>query len=267
MSFRSPLRLSCVVLPILVACCTRQPPEPAFRTPKKVVDLSPVVTPGLLGEQYGPAALAAWNMSGSTEFRHVVADTPPMYVKTSYITLFDHVGPHGDAPGHVIRGGKEVHEMPLGSYLGVARVLDFTDRDDDEPLLVDDFRAAQIQPKDIVIAVVGYQPPQADEGLPSYPYLSSDAAEYLASIPVRAFATDMPSVSSLRRTGILMKETLDPERLFPEHLALLRRGIPIIEGLANAEQLIGEDQVFFMGFPLRVQGATGGLMRPVALIY
>jgi arylformamidase len=188
-------------------------------------------------------------------------------METSTITLLDHVGPHADAPIHMIEGGKTVEEMPLDKLFGPARVLDFRAKTKDEPLLPGDFEGLEIKPGEIVIAVVGYQPPSSSEQVPSYPYLSGTAAEYLASIPVRAFASDMPSTGSLRRYGNLIAEDPNSEHVFPEHLAFLRKEIPLIEGLVNVEELIGKESVVFVGFPLKLEGASGGLMRAAALVY
>ncbi len=47
----------------------------------------------------------------------------------------------------------------------------------------------------------------------------------------------------------------------------MSRGIPAIEALVNLEPLIGEELVVFVGFPLKLKGGTGGLMRAAALVY
>ena len=210
--------------------------------------------------------LDGYGLDQTTEFRHVVGEEPG-YSKLSFFTLFDHGGPHSDAPGHVIKGGKEIHEVPLDGFLGPARVFDFRDRPDNEPILPEDFQAAGIIPGEIVIAIMGFEPPQGPEDIPTYPYLSGEAAEYLTSIPVRAFATDIPSAASFLRLGALVEEDPSWEHVIPEHLAFLTREIPLIEGLANLDALVGEEEVVFVGFPLKIEGATGGLMRAAALIY
>ena len=33
------------------------------------------------------------------------------------------------------------------------------------------------------------------------------------------------------------------------------------------EQIVGEKEVVFVGFPLKVEGGSGGLMRAVAIVY
>jgi kynurenine formamidase len=234
--------------------------------PERIVDLSPVITPSLPVDLWGPVLLDGYGFDHTTEFRHLVNEEP-MYYKLSFITLFDHAGPHSDAPAHLIKGGKEIHEIPLDGFLGPARVFDFRQRADNEPILPEDFEDAGILPGDIVIAITGYEPPRSPDEIPSYSYLSGEAARYLASIPVRAFAMDAPSAASFLNIGALMEENPTLEHAAPEHHAFLTQEIPLIEGLENLEALVGEEHVVFVGFPLKIQGATGGLMRAAALLY
>jgi len=257
----------CLGLIPLVFACSQPPPEAGFQMPERIVDLSPVITPGSPLEWWGHATLSGFGFPDSTAFTDFVTDMPPLYFKNTLVSLMDHVGPHADSPGHAIKGGREIQDVPLEKFFGPAVVFDFRDRADDEPLEVADFQGAEIKPGDIIIAVVSYVPPEGPDDLPSYPYLSGEAARYLAEIPIRAFATDMPSLGSFRRYGPLMEESLEPEHVAPEHQAFLGQGIPIIEGLVNAEELIGEDDVVFVGFPLRLENVTGGLMRAAALVY
>ena len=122
-----------------------------------------------------------------------------------------------------------------------------------------------IEAGDIVIAFVGYTPPSEPDQLPSYAYLSEEAAEYLATIPIKAFASDMPSIGSIRLAAELIERGEVPNPT--EHYALLSREIPNIEGLTNLEAIAEEQHVVFVGFPLRIENGNGGPMRAVALVY
>ena len=110
--------------------------------------------------------------------------------------------------------------------------------------------------------------PTDPEALPVYTYLSEDAAEYLAGIPVKAFASDMPSLGSIRRYLVLIEEgKTGSENIFPEHYAFASRDVPSIEGLVNLESLVGEEEIVFVGFPLKFEDGDGGPMRAAALVY
>jgi kynurenine formamidase len=234
--------------------------------PRAIIDLSPTLRPTSPVEQWGKMLLGVYGFPEKNEFVHGAVDEP-VYYEFSTITLLDHIGPHNDAPSHLVKGGKATEELSLDRFFGKARVLDFRSKEKDQPLLRSDFEQTGIKAGEVVIAFVGYTPPVGAEELPSYAYLSSEAAEYLAGIPIKAFATDMPSTSSFRRLGELIAENPRSEHVIPEHLAFLSREIPNIEGLVGLERLIGEDHIVFVGFPLKLEGASGGIMRAAALLY
>lgn len=256
--------ITLIVLSMFAVGCSER--RSAVPMPGQIIDLSPTLRPSSPSEQLGDAIVRAYGVPRETAFEHHF-QSEPVYMETSTITLLDHIGPHVDTPIHMIEGGTTVEEMPLEKLFGPARVLDFRVKTKDEPLLPSDFEGVGLRPGEIVIAVVGYRPPSLSEQVPSYPYLSGAAAEYLAGIPVRAFATDMPSAGSFRRYGNLMAEDPSSGHVFPEHLAFLRQEIPLIEGLVNVEELIGKGTVVFVGFPLKLEGGSGGLMRAAALVY
>jgi arylformamidase len=252
------------VLPAIAAGCSE--PRAPTPVPSQIIDLSPTLRPSSPSDQLGEVIPKAFGLATPTSFEHHF-QSEPFYFGMSTITLHDHVGPHVDAPIHMIEGGKTIEDMPLDRLVGPVHVLDFRSKTNDEPLLPADFEGKGIKPGEIVIAVVGYLPPSSPEEVPSYPYLSGEAAEYLASIPVRAFASDMPSTGSMQRYGVLMGEDPRTEYVFPEHIAFLKREIPLIEGLVNVEKLIGIDSVVFVGFPLKLEGTGGGLIRAAALVF
>ena len=81
--------------------------------------------------------------------------------------------------------------------------------------------------------------------------------EYLASSPIKAFATDNWTIGNAALYPKLraMRDAGTPGRVedfLPEHHALLGRDIPNIEGLTNLEPLLGARNVVFVGFPLKI---------------
>jgi arylformamidase len=115
----------------------------------------------------------------------------PMSVRRAILAVLLLLGAACNPPSHVIKGAKSTDQIPLDRFYGKARLIDFRMKPKDQPLTVSDFQDKGIQSGDIVIAFVGYTPPAADS-LPSYAYLSGEAAEWLAKLPIKAFATDRP---------------------------------------------------------------------------
>ena len=235
--------------------------------PRAIVDLSPTIDEDFAVRSVGHKVIELFGLRERTTFEHVIVEEP-FYSATSYVTLYTHGGPHHDPPSHVIKGAASSDEIELERFFGEARVLDFRDVERGTPLLAADFADKGIEPGEIVIAVVGYRPPEDPDEYPSFPSLSGEAAEYLATLPVKAFATDMCCLMSpedLERR--LAAGVRGSENLLPEHYAFMSRGIPAIEALVDVERLVGEEHVVFVGFPLKLKGGTGGLMRAVALVY
>lgn len=256
------------VVGLLVAIslmAARGPQTPAM--PKRIVDLSPVVDEELPERTLGRAFFAAGGWPSKNRFENLVYEKP-IYAADAYYTIFNHGGPHVDPPNHMIKGAKGVDQMPPEQFYGRARVFDFRSKPKEQALTRADFEKGGIRPGEIVIAAVEVRPPSEADGFPSFAFLSGEAAEYLAAIPVRAFAICAPSVANLREVfrKIGVGET-DAGKVVPEHLAFLRRGIPIIEGLENCGAVVGEKNVVFAGFPLKFKDGNGSPVRAVALVY
>ena len=248
----------------LSASCARQSAVPM---PKAIVDLSSPLAEDTPVKQVGAKFLKDFHYRETTKFEHNVMEDP-LFVQDSYITLLNHVGPHVDPPNHMIKGAQSVDRIPLDKLMGAARIFDFRAKPKDSPLMKADFEGKGIAAGEIVIAFVGYTPPTGPDEMPSYAYLSGEAAEYLASIPIRAFASDMPSLGSIRRYPALMASGVKgSDKLAPEHYAFLSREIPNIEGLTNLESIVGKPNVVFVGFPLKIKDGNGAPMRAAALLY
>jgi arylformamidase len=249
----------------LAGACRERPA--AFSMPRRVVDLSPTIGEDSPVRLMGSKFLKDFGLPESTVFHHIVSDTP-FYVADTKLELFNHIGPHHDAPNHVIKGAKGTDQIPLERFLGPARVLDFRAKPKDQPLTRADFESQGIKPDDVVIAFVGYTPPTGPDEFPSYAYLSGEAAEYLATLPVRLFATDMPSLAGLKNLPVRIGQGLKGSaQIAPEHYAFLSREVPSIEGLVNLDQIVAERRVVFVGFPLKIRDGNAGPMRAAALVY
>jgi arylformamidase len=234
--------------------------------PVEIIDLSLSITEDLPVRFWGHKVLKDFGFTDTTEFRHVVNEKPT-YVRNSYLTLFNHGGSHIDGQNHLEQGAKGVDGFPLDKFVGPLRLLDFRSRPKDSLLSRADLEAQGIRPGDVVIAMVGYTPPTGVDDIPSFTSLSAEAAEYLASVPVRAFGTDALSVENFRRLYGLSADVTGYARVAPVHYAFLSRGIPVIEGLVNLEQVVGKKPVVFVGFPLKIADGDASPVRATAFVY
>ncbi len=262
------LALLCCVGPAFAGCATpRSIRTDVVPRPRAIIDLSQVITEDLPVRVWGHKALSDFGFSDTTEFRIVTTDQPT-YVSNSYWTLFNHGGVHVDAPNHLERGAGGIDASPLESFVGPIRVLDFRSRLRDEPIALAEIETHEIRPGDVVIVLTGYDPPTGLDELPSYGFLSPEAAQHLAGIPIRAFGTDGLSVDSFRRIYDLMGQGVTGyESILPVHFAFLPQGIPVIEGLVNVESLLDEQNAIFVGLPLKVKDGDASPIRATAFIY
>ena len=261
MAFNKYIKLILIILFLssLLLCGRNEIPEPKF-----IIDLSPAMGEDFILKTWGERA--GKNMR-SFKFDHFVSEEP-YYITSSYLTIFNHIGSHFDPPNHIIKGAKSVDQIPLEKFFGKANIFDFRGKTPGEPLLKEDFEDKNIKPGEIVIVYAGYSPPTDPEKLPSYPFLSGEAAEYLAEIPVKAFATDMLSIVDYKKYYETVPEGIKgSENVFPEHYAFLSREIPVIEGLVNLEKILWQENVVFSAFPINIKGGNGSPVRAAAIIY
>ena len=204
----------CTILPALIFLMRSAPAsETTVTMPKAIIDLSPTISEDFPSAMAGEKSLREFGFPLRHKFEQII-QREPFYIADSIYTMHNHLAPHYDPPTHLIEDGKSGDEVPLDSFYGRAKLFDFRTKPRDEPLLPSDFASPTIEPGDIVIAFVGYKPPADPEDLPSYPYMSAEAAKYLVGKSVKAVATDMPSLGSIRRYIKLVEEGQTGQRTF-----------------------------------------------------
>jgi arylformamidase len=234
--------------------------------PKKIIDLSPVITEDLPLRQFGHRACEFLGLKERLAFTPVTPSKESYSFGLTYFELASNVGAHLDAPARLLKGGERADQVPLDKLYGRARFIDLRWKDRHSPLQITDLENYQVLANEILILFVGYSQPQ-DEDWPSYPPLSAQAAQWLVAKKIRALATDMPSIGSYSRYADLMDKNRPPEEVWAERLAFFQAGIPVVEGLGNLGHLIGEKNVVFVGFPLAVADRSGAPMRAAALVF
>ena len=250
-----------IVLLRLLASCTAPSPQEekvASFTPSEVIDLGAVVTEDLPERVWGKAFLNQMGFDRPNSF-DVIEWTFPMEGadvsgSNAYYTLFNHGGPHVDAPNHV-GVGDGVDSYPIEAFSGRAKVFDVSSYSRGRSVPTSVFED-EVEAGDIVLVFTDYAPPTTDDALPELITLTSEAAEYLANLPVRAYGTDAFSV-----------EALDDLRMPSLHHSFLSRGIPVYEQLFNVEGLLDKGEMFFVGVPLNISGGDGMIVRPVVFVY
>ena len=232
--------------------------EQRYFAPSEVIDLGASITADLPERVWGNAFLNQMGFTRPNSFDVINWTFPLEGVEVSgsnaYYTLFNHGGPHVDAPNHFGLGGG-VDTYPIEAFSGPVKVFDVRGYSIGRSVPADVFRG-NVEPGDIVLLVTGYIAPQTDEELPQVTTLNNEAAEFLATLPVRAIGTDSFSI-----------ENLDDLSMPTLHHEFLGRGIPLYESLFNVDSLLEKENMFFVGVPLNIPDADGMIVRPVVFVY
>jgi arylformamidase len=155
-----------------------------------------------------------------------------------------HTATHVDAPAHFIEGASKVDAMPLDVLIGEARVLEIPH----EARRIDANMIAS-SALDGVSRVLfktrnsAFWDDPASGFRTDFTYIAPDAARALAGLGVRLVGIDYLSVEKFQSEG------------FETHMALLSRGIVIIEGLDLREVAAGDYELICL--PLRIASGSG----------
>ncbi len=256
----------------LVACSDRnaQNAVPPPFEPIAVVDLGALITEDLAERVLGKKYLTDYGLTRRNEFEIMrwESELPDGTIidQASYYTLFNHAGPHVDAPNHVGPLGGGIDSYSIESFSGALKVFDVTEFETGFSVPKDFFVSQDIRPNDIVVIYTDYEPPQDEESLPQVLTLTRESSEYLANIPIRAFGTDSASVFNFHETPQVEADSVIAEAA-PIHHSFLSRQIPLYEGLFNVDQLLDGKRMFFVGVPLNIKDGDGMLVRPIVFVY
>lgn len=206
----------------------------------RIVDLSAEVCPGILkvsGEYTWGSEVRRCELR---QFRTGTDHTLMHWFDTE-----THIGTHVEVPAHLFDEGRSCAEMPLETFLGEAVVLRF-----DHACTIGPSDFEEVRAGDIVLlwSPAGGPPPA----------ISLEGAQCLAGKPIKMLGVQNVSPDDPRAYEAGATVRADT------HEELLRKDIPIIEGLVNLETL-PQQRVFFMGLPLRVAHMDSSWIRAVAI--
>ncbi|USN98548.1 MAG: cyclase family protein [Phycisphaeraceae bacterium] len=164
-----------------------------------------------------------------------------------------HTGTHVDAPCHVLPGARSLDTYPLDAFSGRAVVVDTTGSPQIELDHLRPLDGLDLIP-DFILIRTGWD---AKWGTPDYfgdfPTLTVEAAERLASLPIKGVGLDVASVDSVGAEGL------------PIHHILMVRDLLIIENLTRLAEIPPGPFEFFCT-PLRLRDADASPVRAYARI-
>lgn len=193
------------------------------------------------------------------------------------LDVMTHTGTHMDAPcnyGPTIGANpaRTIDEIPSDWCSGEAVVLDFQEKPAGSETTVEDIEARldalghELSAGEIVLLETG-----ADElwGTPEYltefQGMNAESTKYLVEWGIRVIGTDAygfdkPFADMAERYA----ETCDEDELWPAHFAGREVKYCHIEKMANLDALPRRTDIYVIAFPIKIENASAGWVRPVA---
>lgn len=170
----------------------------------------------------------------------------------SVVNFGAHTGTHVDAPAHFIDGGAKIESLPLDALIGEAVVVEVPD----QYLVVDEeFVAANVAPGTERVLFKTRNSAFWNEPEPQFhsdfTHLNTEAATWLRDHGARLVGIDYLSIEKSKSPG------------HPTHLALLSKGIVILEGLNLTDIKPGKYELICLPMRLRSQLGDGAPARAV----
>jgi kynurenine formamidase len=194
------------------------------------------------------------------------------------IEAITHTGTHVDAPYHYGpfsegKPARRIDEVPLEWCYAPGVVLDVRNKAPGDEITIADLGQEldrigyRLQPLDIVLLHTGADKRIGTADYFAQPGLGRDGTLWLVEQGVRvigidAYTIDRPfasMVADYRRTG-------DGRYIWPAHFAGITREYCQIEKLANLDQLPRPYGFKLSCFPVKIEGASAGWCRAVAIV-
>jgi len=172
-----------------------------------------------------------------------------------------HAGSHVDAPEHNVRGGTQIHQLPLDHFVGEAIIADLRDKMPGKPIAASDLESAigtKIRRGDRVLLHTDHNNSYdggTDAWMKASPYLTIGATEWLIGNGVIIVGYDFYHGND---------ESNSP-RVFHNSRTLSEHGIITMPYLKNLDR-IGKERFTLIALPLNIIGAEASPVRAVALV-
>ena len=230
---------------------------------KTIIDLTDDIRAGMVEDTIGDAAMKALDIGE-------VSMSPEMtFTKTTgrstRVCLSSQIGTHMDAGAHADPDGWPVNEVLLDHLVVPGVVVDARSKTEDQGVTVADLKKYNIKPGDAVLILFNYAKPKPGEMF-SQAFLTDEGAQWLADLKISCVGSNTPGLENHKRGA--EQHWMDPanqKAAWPVHKILLHQKIPIIEGLANLDKLVGK-KFQFIGLPLKIDGIDGAPVRAIAIL-
>ena len=211
---------------------------------ERIVDLTRIIEPTDVNAQ---RKFVIHKHNALMEIPGTVRPEGEWYIMSD-VELMDHIGTHIEVPLHCLKDGADLAEVPVDQLVGDTVILDLTQARAEGGVTLAQVQAAAevaggIYNGDIVFGKMG-----------PTKYFSTAALQWLVDKGVKLMGVDSGGVELSH----------DETHANVNHLLLFRAGIPVIENLANLDQLT-QKRVKTFSLPVPVKGLDAFPLRVVAI--
>ncbi len=169
------------------------------------------------------------------------------------MTMTTHTGTHIDAPAHILANTKTLDQFNLQKFIGSGVALNCTHVKEITRAFLKEKEHA-IKHTEFILFYTGWQHKwNTKRYFDVFPTLTPEATQWLTTCDLKAVGFDTISPDKIT------------DKALPNHKALLKKEILIIENLTNLDQLI-EKPFEFNCIPLKIKKSDGSPVRAFAKI-
>jgi arylformamidase len=210
----------------------------SFQDTSRLVDVSHVVEHGMITYKGLPAPIICDYLSREESRKHYAEGTEFQIGK---IEMVANTGTYLDSPFHRYHDGQDLSQLALSAIANlegiVIRVDDLASQAIDASL----FQHVEVREKAVLVQTNWDIYWGTEQYFVGHPFLTQDAAQFLASNGAKLVGIDSLNIDDIRDTTR------------PVHSILLKAGVPIVEHLCNLKALPNEGFKFF-AVPVKVKG-------------
>jgi arylformamidase len=203
----------------------------------RIVDVSHSVEHGMITYRGLPAPVISDHLSRE-ESRRVYAEGTEFHI--GKIEMVANTGTYLDSPFHRYADGQDLSELSLSSLANLEGVLFRANELVKQAIDASLFHHVDVREKAVLIQTGWDMYWRTEQYFVGHPFLTRDAAEFLALSGAKLVGIDSLNIDDIRDTTR------------PAHSVLLKAGIPIVEHLCNLSALPEEGFRFF-AVPVKVK--------------
>lgn len=175
--------------------------------------------------------------------------------KETLLAMYSHTGTHMDAPSHIVPGKKNLDDMDISQFSGLALVIDCRHLGEGQSIDMSIIEAVKVlaDQAEFLLFNTGWDKYWgSDQYFGAYPILSLDVVQYVIDSEKKGVGLDTISLDPM--TG---------DQLQRHRLVFSGEPFVIIENLTNLDQ-VGSGLFEFFALPLKYKNSDGAPIRAVA---